>query len=177
MPDPDPNRYAGNGGARPMVREDDGRREGRSGPHTPTRESRELVSQLSAVFPDNRLHYIAQQLGISVSTLRRQYQPEIDSGRAKLLIAVGSGIIRLAMDGDAKGPDGKPIVKGNHEMMRFIMARLGGWAQNLEITPVGTGSAEHIDLSRLNADQLETYGRLSAIAAGVDPDSIVAVPR
>lgn len=171
----------GRGGPRPATRPDDARGAAPGGwgqrPFMPTDEQRVTARQLAAVFPDHKNKFIAVQLGISESTLLRHFGPDLDRGRAEMLTAVGTQLIRRAMNADPMDAQGKPIIKGDADLMKFVMARLGGWAMQAQISGPNGGPIETVDLSKLSADQLEQYGRLAAIAAGVDPDTIVAVPR
>ena len=133
----------------------------------PTEEQRREVRALAQIFPPHAQHHIAARLGIDQKTLRNHFRDDLARGRADMLAAVGAQMIKRALE----GPDA-PGVKGDPEMQKFIMARLGGWGR-VEITGRDGGPIETIDLSRLNADQLRDYGRLAAIAEGLDPDVLL----
>ncbi|MFL6864134.1 MAG: hypothetical protein ACJ8DZ_14160 [Allosphingosinicella sp.] len=163
------------GGSIPKTREDDARGAppGRFGnpPFVPSDSQRLRVRALAKTFPPTAEHYIARLLGINLSTLRRHFGDDLEMGRAELLAAVGSQLINAALD------KGAETAKGDRDLQKFIMARLAGWSNKHELSGLGGGPIETVDLSRLTPDQLEQYGRLAAIAVGVDPDQIIAVPR
>lgn len=179
MSDETPQRRQGSHGATPKIRPDDARgtppgagtmvggRGGRIGnpPFVATEEQRTRARALAKAFPPSSEKYIALLLGISVSTLQRHFREDMDHGRAEMLAAIGAQFINRAMDG------GSPTSKGDIDAQKFILARLGGWSNKVEVAGHGGGPIEHVDLSRLTDEQLEAYGRLAAIAAGVDPDT------
>lgn len=139
-------------------------------PFVPTDQQRAEVRALAQIFPPHAQHHIAIRLDISEDTLSRHFRYELARGRADMLAAVGAQMIKRAIHGaNAEGVTGDP------DMQKFIMARLGGWGR-VEVTGPGGGPIQTIDLSRLNAEQFYEYGRLSAIAEGIDPDSIEIIP-
>jgi hypothetical protein len=171
------------GGPRPKVRADDARgapagggtitpaHGGRIGnpPFIPTDEQRLQVRAHAKVFPVHAEHYIATLIGISVSTLRRHFQDDLTLGRAEMLASVGAQMINRSLNADAE------TVKGDIDAQKFILARLGGWTTKVEVgdkarQPFG---GEPVDLSRLSDRDLAEYGRLAAIAEGLDPDDVV----
>lgn len=160
--------------AHPKVRPDDAR--GAPPGHfgnpafVPTDEQRQKVRTLAKAFPPAAEHYIARLMGIHRTTLREHFADDLELGRAEMLAAVASQFINRALDAAA------PTAKGDSDAQKYILARLGGWSSKVELSGRDGGPIEHVDLSRLSPEDLANYGRLSAIAAGVDPDSIIAVP-
>lgn len=135
-------------------------------PYEPTEELRAKVRAYAKTFPVNGEHYIARLIGVSRTTLRQYYSDDIELGRAEMLASVGSQMINRAMNANAES------VKGDIDAQKFVLARLGGWTTKVEVgekaaAPFG---GDGPDLSRLTPEQLDEYGRLAAIAAGLDPD-------
>lgn len=170
MPEtPQPTR----GGPQPKVREDDARGapKGHRGnpPFIPTDEQRATVRAHAKVFPIHAEHYIARLIGVSLSTLRRHFADDLELGRAEMLASVGAQMINRSLDANAQS------AKGDLDAQKFILARLGGWTTKVEVgdkarQPFGGAP---VDLSRLSDADLAEYGRLAAIAEGLDPDDVV----
>lgn len=162
------------GGPRPKTRDDDerGAPPGRFGnaPFAPTEEQRLKVRTYAKTFPVHGEHYIARLIGVSRDTLRRHFADDLELGRAEMLASVGSQMINRALNAEAE------TVKGDLDAQKFILARLGGWTTKVEVGGRGGRPIEHVDLSRLTAEQLEEYGRLAAIAEGLDPEDVVGQP-
>lgn len=138
-------------------------------PFVPTEEQRQMVRTYAKTFPVHGEHYIARLIGVSRVTLRTHFADDLELGRAEMLAAVGSQVVNRAINASAE------TVKGDLDAQKFILARLGGWTTKIETgdkarQPFG-GPA--VDLSRLSAEDLEAYGRLSALAEGLDPDDVV----
>lgn len=174
--------------ARPKTRADDARgapkgagtvtpaHGGRIGnpPFVPTDEQRSRVRTLAQTHPEHSNHRIAIQLGISRATLERHFRDDIDLGRAQMISAIGAQMIQRALRGnDALGADGNPLCPGDLDAQKFILARLGGWSTKIEHTGKDGGPIATVDLSNLSDEELEAYGRLSAIAEGVDPEEVI----
>lgn len=135
----------------------------------PTEEQRAKVRTYAKVFPIHGEHFIARLIGVSRNTLRKHFADDLELGRAEMLASVGSQMINRAIDASNE------TVKGDLDAQKYILARLGGWTTKVEVgdkarQPFG---GETIDLSRLSEEQLEAYGRLAAIAEGLDPDDVV----
>jgi hypothetical protein len=160
--------------AHPKARPDDARGAPRghfgNPAFVPTDDQRAKVRTLAKAFPPAAEHFIARLIGIERTTLRKYFADDLELGRAEMLAAVASQFINRALDAAA------PTAKGDSDAQKFILARLAHWSSKVEMTGRDGGPIETIDLSRLNAEQLAAYGRLAAIASGVDPDTIVAVP-
>lgn len=143
-------------------------------PFVPTEDQRKQARTLAQTFPVHGEHFIAAKMGISRDTLRRHFADDMMMGRAEMLASIGAQMINRALNADAVGNDGKPIAKGDIEAQKFVLSRLGGWTTKVE---VGERAARPFggtyDLSRLSEEQLSEYGRLSAIAEGLDPDDVV----
>lgn len=137
-------------------------------PFVPTEEQRAKVRTYAKTFPAHGEHFIARLMGFSRDTLRRHFADDIELGRAEMLAAVGSQMINRAMNADSE------TAKGDIDAQKFILARLGGWTTKVEMTGRGGRPIEHVDLSRLSAEQLEEYGRLAAIAEGLDPEEVMS---
>lgn len=137
-------------------------------PFVPTEEQRLKVRTYAKTFPVHAEHYIARLIGVSKDTLRRHFADDLELGRAEMLASVGSQMVNRALKADAD------TVKGDLDAQKFILARLGGWTTKVEVgeraaRPFG---APQVDLSRLSDEDLATYGRLAAIAEGMDPDDV-----
>lgn len=137
-------------------------------PFMPTDEQRAKVRNYAKTFPLHGEHYIARLMGFSRDTLRRHFAEDMELGRAEMLSSIGAQMINRALNADAE------TAKGDLDAQKFILARLGGWTTKVEVgdraaRPFG-GS---VDLSRLSDEQLAEYGRLAAIAEGLDPEEIV----
>lgn len=167
------------GGPRPKARDDDrrGAPPGHRGqpPFIPTDDQRAKVRTHAKVFPIHAEHYIAALIGVSLSTLRRHFADDLLLGRAEMLAAVGAQMVNRAMNAEATDANGQLIAKGDQDSQKFILARLGGWTTKVEVgdkarQPFG-GDAP--DLSRLSDADLAEYGRLAAIAEGLDPDDVL----
>lgn len=141
-------------------------------PHVPTEAQRARVRQLASIFPPATQRNVALLMGFSYSCLLEHYRDDLDRGRAELVAAVGAQVIAAALDGNAPG------AKGDRDLQKYVMSRLGGWAALMQLSgpdggPIQVGT---VDLSKFNPEQLAYYGQLSAIHEGVDPDTITAVP-
>ena len=135
----------------------------------PTEDQREKVRTYAKVFPVHGEHYIARLIGVSRDTLRRHFAEDMELGRAQMLAGIGSQMINRAQNADAE------TAKGDLDAQKFILARLGGWTTKVEIgdrarEPFGGPGP---DLSRLSHEELLEYGRLSAIAEGLDPEEVL----
>lgn len=151
---------------------------GRQVPYVPTEALRARVRSLAKAFPPHSEHLLARMIGISKPTLREHFLAELEGGRAELIASLAGQEIALAMDANAKGPDGNPIAKGDPAARRFVLIKMGGWVNfhQVEVGPPGAFEAGPVDLSRLTEEELEQYGRLSAIAEGRDPDALIEIP-
>lgn len=136
-------------------------------PFVPTDEQRQKVRTYAKTFPVHGEHYIARLMGFSKDTLRRHFADDLELGRAEMLAAVGSQMVNRAMNADNE------TVKGDLDAQKFILARLGGWTTKVEMTGKGGRPIENVDLSRLSPEQLAEYGRLAAVAEGLDPEDVV----
>lgn len=125
------------------------------------------VRQYAKLFPLHGEHHIAAKLGMHRDTLRKYYADDIAVGRADMLIGVASQVVARALNSEAEG------VKGDLDAQKFILARLGGWTTKVELTGREGGPVEHVDLSNLTPEQLHEYGRLAAIARGLDPEEAI----
>lgn len=156
------------GGPRPLLREDDGRREpGFNKVFIPTDEMREQVKTLAKVCS---IASVALRLGISVSTLTRHFRKELDSGREEVDEMFLSKIVRY---GSEKGHP-KEV-----ECMTKWLKRPGGpWdSRKIEISGPGGGPVPTIDARELDGmtdEQLAAIRTaielLAAGAAGADPE-------
>lgn len=140
------------------------------------------IRNLAKFYPPAGERLLARMVGISRKVLRTHYAAELELGRAELVASLAAQEIALAMDASAtEGKNGQPaIVRGDPQARRFVLTKMGGWNNRMlvdvTVEDEGPKAVGDIDLRRLNAEQLAQYGYLSAIAAGVDPDTIVAVP-
>lgn len=136
-------------------------------PFIPTDEQRAQVRTYAKTFPIHGEHYIARLLGISRDTLRRHFADDMELGRAEMLASIGSQVITRALNAEADS------AKGDLDAQKFVLARLGGWTTKVEVGGRDGRPIETVDLSRLSGEQLEEYGRLAALAEGLDPDEVV----
>jgi len=143
-------------------------------PFVPTEEQRKMARTLAQAIPVTGEHLIAAKMGISRSTLRRHFADDMLIGRAEVIASIGAQMINRALDATKTAPDGTLLAKGDIEAQKFVLARMGGWTTKVEVgdksaAPYGGG----VDLSRLSDEQLEEYGRLAALAEGLDPEEVV----
>lgn len=134
--------------------------------HVKTPETIEMVTNLARSLVGIR--EIAALVGVGVSTIQRHYHAEYTLGRSQTLSSASAKYVKLALNGER--PAGDP------DALKFVLARNLWNAQRLEHTGKDGGPIEFIDLSRLTAEELELYGRLSAKAEGLDPDGIIITP-
>lgn len=144
-------------------------------PFQPTEEQRQRVRTLAKAFPVHGEHLIARMAGFSRNTLRQHFAEDMELGRAEMLAGVASQVISRAMDEEKVDPNtGLKIARGNLDAQKFILARMGGWTTKVDMgEQASTPYGGRVDLSRLSNEQLEEYGRLAAIAEGLDPEDIV----
>lgn len=140
-------------------------------PFVPSDEQRQQVRTYAKTFPEHSNHRIAILMGISRSTLEKHFRADLDLGRAQMLAAVGAQVINAALNAEAE------TAKGDRDLQKFILARLGGWSTKVEHSGKDGRPIEHVDLSRLTPEQLEQYGRIAAIAEGMDPEDVVGSPE
>jgi hypothetical protein len=133
----------------------------------PSDEQRAKVRTLAKTFPEHSNHRIAILVGVSRSTLEKHFREDLDYGRAEMLASVGAQVINAALDSE------NASAKGDRDLQKFILARLGGWSTKVEMSGKDGRPIEHVDLTRLSPEQLDAYGRLAAIAEGKDPDEVV----
>lgn len=113
---------------------------------------------------------VAASCRMSRATLYKYYRAELDQGRAETLSVIAAQEVKVAMSGNSQE------IKGEADSRRFVLSRMLG-LMTRENAPPESGSDEGdiaagIDLSRLTPEELIIYGRLSAKAAGYDPDEI-----
>lgn len=107
----------------------------------------------------------ARKLGISLAVLKAHYDADYQTGQDE---AEEEVMAKLLAQGKA----------GNANASWKWMARKGLTAPAQSDNPGGDKrNLGTIDLSRLNDRQLEEYGRLAAIAEGIDPDAIIIEPK
>jgi hypothetical protein len=133
----------------------------------PTDEQRAQVLTYAKTFPENSNHRIAILIGVSRSTLEKYFRHELDLGRAQMLAAVGAQVINAALDAENK------TAKGDRDLQKFILARLGGWSTKVEMGGKDGRPIETVDLSGMSPAALREYGRAAAVAQGLDPDEAV----
>lgn len=137
--------------------------------YQPTEEQRIEVRNYAKCFPVHGEHFIARLMGFSRSTLNNYFEDDLLLGRAQMIAGIGAQMINRAMDAGAK------TAIGDIEAQKYVLARLGGWTTKVDMFMSGPGGkpVEIVDLSRLTEDELEEYGRLAAVAEGLDPDEVV----
>lgn len=133
----------------------------------PTDAQRQQVRTYAQVFPEHSNQRIATLMGFSRSTLERHFRDDLDLGRAQLLASVGAQVINAALN------SGHQTAKGDRDLQKFILARLGGWTTKVEMSGKDGRPIETVDLSGMSMAQLREYGRAAAVAAGLDPDETV----
>jgi hypothetical protein len=126
--------------------------------HEVTDERRARVRELAKVGTQEE---VAGEMGFSVDTLQRHYSEEYASGNRKAVLAVKTKLLGQAMGGSVNA------------MFRFLQLAGAVKRAPLEVTGPGGGPIPTVDLKRLTREQLEQYGRLAAIAEGLDPDAII----
>lgn len=98
-------------------------------PHSPTAESRQLVSLHVSVGTTHDM--IADILSIDAKTLRKYYRSEIDHSKAKAIATIGGALFNKAKGGDTAA-------------MIFWMKTQAGWRETSshEITGAGGGPVQ-----------------------------------
>jgi hypothetical protein len=132
------------------------------------------VRNESKLFPPAGERLLARRLGVTQHILRTYYAPELETGRGELMATLAAQEIALAMDAKSA------VAKGDPSARRWLLTKMGGWVSTnkVEVSGPEGGPIEHrnIDLTKFNAKDLADYGRLAAIAHGIDPNTIPAVP-
>lgn len=133
--------------------------------HQVTEETRAKVrAHARSLLPQEM---IARLCGIGLITLRRHYHDDWEQGRAETLAQIAAQYVKAAIH----GPDSEGVT-GDPDRQRFILAKVVWNKQHLELSGPGGGPIPVLDLSHFSPDDLQTYGRLAALAAGIDPDSV-----
>lgn len=127
-------------------------------PHEPTPELRLQIKTLARLVG---LEGIAEHVGLSVETINKYYRTEFEEGRSEAIIGVKGKLLTQAMAGNVNA------------IWKYLHMQGEIKPQRVEHTGRDGGPIQHVDLSRLSAEQLELYGRLAAIAEGLDPDAII----
>lgn len=131
--------------------------------HEVTDAKRARVRELSKIGTQEE---VADRMGFSVDTLQRHYIKEWREGHSESTMAIKARLLQAAM-----GINGAP---GSVNAMWKFLTLMGAIPrQSLALTGPGGGPIEAVDLTKLTAEQLTEYGRLAAIAQGLDPDGIV----
>lgn len=115
-------------------------------PFVPTEHQRLQVRALAQIFPPHAQRFIALKMGFSEDTLTRHFRDDLDLGRADMLAAVGSQLIKRALNGADES------VKGDLDAQKFVMARLGGWTQRVEMSGPGGKPIQYENLSESEVD-------------------------
>ena len=106
--------------------------------HTPTQSQRDRVKKLAAIGIPK--HSICKLIGVSLMTLNKHYQNELDIGLDDMLEQVGSKAYELA-------------IEGNDKMIGLVLKTKGsrsGWQEKQVIETVD--SAETQELRKKIAD-------------------------
>lgn len=122
-------------------------------PFVPTAAQRHRARQLAKSFPIAGERRIAVLMGIGYQTLRRHFADDMELGRAEMLAAIGAQMVNRAMDANAMGPDGTPVVKGDLDAQKYVLARIGDWSTKVEHSGPGGGPIRTFDLSGLSKEQ------------------------
>lgn len=127
-------------------------------PHEVTQEKRERVRLLAKI---GSAESVAEAMGFSVKTLDRHYAEDYKAGRKEAVHGVKSKLLTQALGGSVNA------------MWKYLQLMGEVKRQPMVVTGPNGGPVQTVDLSRLSDKQLEDYGRLAAIAAGLDPDAII----
>lgn len=129
-------------------------------PHEVTQENRDKIRLLAKI---GSRETVAEAMGFSRWTLTKYYDEDFKAGEREAVNAVKTKVLSQALEGNMNAAKTFLQMKGELKRHTVVSAPDGG--------PV-----QIVDLTRLNEKQLEQYGRLSAIAAGLDPDGIIIEP-
>lgn len=132
-------------------------------PHEVTDEMLDKVRLLAKVCDSYEAVAVtlrSEGVQISAATIQRHYHAEYMEGRRTAINGLRSKLMTAAMGGSVNAIWKALCLLG--EVKR----------QPIEVTGPGGGPVQTVDLTRLSDKQLEEYGRLAAIAEGIDPDSI-----
>lgn len=125
----------------------------------------EIAEQVRQLARTKSREQVSRKLALPMATLEAFYEDDFVEGEDE---ADGQLMEKLLAQGLA----------GNANAAWKWMGRKNKLlAGRFELTGRGGGPIETIDLSRLTPKQLEDYGRLAAIAEGLDPDSILIVEQ
>lgn len=142
-----------------MVHTDGGLPKGLIGnpPHEVTEENRQKVRILSKVLTNDM---VADEIGISRSSLYKHYSAELGEGKREAVKALGGKVLTKALNGD-------------NDMIKFYLKAQGGWSEKQvhELSGPGGGPIPmthlHAVFQGLNDDELAVAERiLSAITIG-----------
>lgn len=106
----------------------------------------------------------ARKVGITEYALSTYYRDVYEQGRDEAMSGVLGKLLAQAMAGNANAANKWAELMGLKP------------AGKVELTGKDGGPIEHIDLSRLSAEELELYGRLAAKAEGLPPDALIVEP-
>jgi hypothetical protein len=129
-------------------------------PHEVTEEMRAQVRLLAKVSDQE---VIAATLKISPNTLRRHYHDDYLAGRREAIQGVKSKLLTQALGGSVNAA------------WKYLQLMGEVKRQPIAVTGPDGGPVQtvDVDLTRLSGQQLKDYGRLAALAEGIDPDSIL----
>ena len=138
--------------------------------HEPSKASRDLVTLHKAIGTPQET--IALLLEIDAKTLRKHYRAELDTGKARMIGAVGGKLFKAAMGSPVYDSAGKKVgeTKGDITAQIFIMKTQGGWktATALELSGPGGGPVKHINKEMTPEEAQQAY---AATLAGAVPDT------
>jgi hypothetical protein len=119
--------------------------------YEPTADQRALVENASAF--GLRQSEIAAQLKIDEKTLRKHFREELDGGKFKLDLLVGSAFVKALKSDDERI---------RLDAVKFYMARRMGWKETVRQENTGEdGGPMHHDVSQMTAvDAMEAYAAI-----------------
>ena len=129
--------------------------------HEPTKASRDLVQLHKALGTDQET--IALLLEIDPKTLRKHYRTELDTGKARMIGAVGGRLFKAAMGEPIYDENGRKVgeTSGDLTAQIFIMKTQGGWSttKKHEHSGPGGGPLRHIGAEMTAEEAQEAYAQ------------------
>ena len=126
--------------------------------HVPSTQTREEVSKMVAYRLKHEV--ISDILGIAPKTLRKHYDHELKTGRAKVVVQVANSLLEKAI---SDRPDAVNAAK-------FILGSEDGWAEKSEISGPGGGPIETKETGGRDIARRIAFALMTGMAAKGEDD-------
>jgi hypothetical protein len=145
----------------PDRREQERNEDGRFAAYVPSDQVRKRANDLGRIVS---LDQAARMMDVPKATFVRHLKHDWQAGRDAAVVTVRTKLLSQAMAGSVNA------------QAKFLTLCGEFIRPPIEPTDSSVGPIKHVDLTRLTEEELEQYGRLAAIAEGIDPDSILIEP-